>query len=49
MKRKVEAKTAEKQIEDIQNAIFTEREKSKADAQFYKIKKSIEAEQDQLS
>jgi hypothetical protein len=44
MSRKVAAKQAEKQIEDIQNAIFTDREKSKADAHHYKIKKMIEAE-----
>lgn len=49
MQRMVAAKQAEKQIEDIQNSIFTEREKSKADAHHYKIKKMIEAEQQQLT
>jgi hypothetical protein len=44
MTRLVEEKQGEKQIEDIQNNIYTERMKSQADAQFYKIKKSIEAE-----
>lgn len=46
MKRMVEAKQGEKQIEDIQNSIYTEREKSQADAHFYKLTKSIEAEQE---
>lgn len=49
MKRQVSAKEAEKTIEDIQNSIYTEREKAKADAHHYKIKKMIEAEQEQLS
>lgn len=49
MKRMVSAKQAEKQIEDIQNSIFTERERSKADAHHYRIKKMIEAEQQQLT
>ena len=49
MQRMVAAKQAEKQIEDIQNSIFTEREKSKADAHHYKIKRMIEAEQQQLT
>ena len=49
MKRMVSAKQAEKQIEDIQNSIFSERERSKADAHHYKIKKMIEAEQQQLT
>ena len=39
----------EKTIDDIQNNIYTEREKTKADAHYYKTKKSIEVEQEQLT
>ena len=36
-------------MEEIENSIFMEREKSKADAHYYKISKMIEAEQKQLT
>lgn len=36
-------------MEEIENEIFIEREKSKADAHYYKVSKMIEAEQKQLS
>ena len=36
-------------MEEIENTIYMEREKSKADAHFYKISKMIEAEYKQLT
>ena len=36
-------------MEEIENQIYIEREKSKADAHFYKVSKMIEAEQKQLT
>lgn len=36
-------------MEEIENSIYTEREKSKADAHYYKISRMIEAEQKQLT
>jgi hypothetical protein len=36
-------------MEEIENSIYTEREKSKADAHYYKVSKMIEAEQKQLT
>ena len=36
-------------MEEIENSIFMEREKSKADAHYYKISKMIEAEHKQLT
>lgn len=42
-------KAAEKQMEDIENQIYTEREKSRADANHYSLMKMIEAEQAQLT
>ena len=49
MKRLVDAKESEQKIENIQNEIYIDREKAKADAHHYKIKKMIEAEQEQLT
>ena len=36
-------------MEEIENQIYIEREKSKADAHYYKVSRMIEAEQKQLS
>ena len=36
-------------MEDIENSIFLEKEKSKADAHHYSLMKSIEADQTQLT
>lgn len=36
-------------MEDIENTIYLDRERSKADAHYYKISRMIEAEQKQLS
>ena len=44
MEKKVHAKEAERQMEEIENEIYRNREKSKADAHHYKIMKMIESE-----
>lgn len=49
MGKQIQAKESIKQMEEIENMIFTEREKSKADAHYYKISRMAEAEQKQLS
>lgn len=49
MARKVQAKEAEKKMEDIENTIYMERAIAKADANHYSLMKTIEAEQAQLS
>lgn len=36
-------------MEDIENQIYIDRERSKADAHYYKVSRMIEAEQKQLS
>ena len=43
------AKEALKKMEEIENEIYLQREKSKADAHHYKIMKMIESEQAQLT
>ena len=45
----VQEKKAEKEIEDIQNKMYIDSEMARADAKHYAIKKSIEAEQEQLT
>lgn len=47
--RKLKKKEAERHMEDIENSIYLEKEKSKADANHYSLMKSIEAEQTQLT
>jgi hypothetical protein len=49
MERKVKAKEAHKQMEDIENTIYLEKEKARADANHYSLMKTIEAEQTQLT
>ena len=49
MAKQVANKEAFKQMEDIENQIYTERERSKADSYHYKLMKMIEAEQAQLT
>jgi hypothetical protein len=44
MQRLVNAKVSEKQIEDIQNEMFMDKEKAYADAQHYSMTKMIQAE-----
>ena len=44
MARKVQAKDAEKKMEDIENTIYMERAIAKADANHYSLMKTIEAE-----
>lgn len=49
MDKQILAKESLRKMEEIENAIYTEREKSKADAHYYKVSKMIEAEQKQLT
>ena len=43
--RKLAKKEAQKHMEDIENSIYSEKEKAKADASHYSLMKTIEAEQ----
>jgi len=47
--RKLKKKESERQMEEIENSIYSEKEKSRADANHYSLMKTIEAEQTQLS
>lgn len=47
--RKLQKKESQKKMEDIENAIYTEKEKARADANHYSLMKTIEAEQTQLT
>ena len=49
MEKQVHAKEALKQMEEIENEIYRNREMAKADAHHYKIMKMIESEQAQLT
>jgi hypothetical protein len=49
MEKQVAQKEAQKRIEDIENEIFLNKEKAKADAQHYSLMKTIEAEHAQLT
>ena len=49
MDKQINAKESLRKMEDIENIIYSEREKSKADSHYYKISKMIEAEQKQLT
>lgn len=49
MEKQVHAKEALKQMEEIENQIYRNREMAKADAHHYKIMKMIESEQAQLT
>ena len=49
MDKQVTAKESKRKMEDIENSIYTDREKSKADAHYYKVARMIEAEQKQLT
>jgi len=49
MEKQILAKESMKRMEEIENLIYLEKEKSKADAHYYKVSKMIEAEQKQLS
>lgn len=49
MDKQILAKESLRKMEEIENAIYTERERSKADAHYYKVSKMIEAEQKQLT
>ena len=44
MERQILQKESYKQIESIENSIYFEKEKSKADAHYYKVSRMIEAE-----
>ena len=45
MEKQIIAKESKRKMEEIENTIYTDREKSKADAHYYKISRMIEAEQ----
>lgn len=49
MEKQILAKESVKRMEQIENEIYSDREKSKADSHHYKISKMIEAEQKQLT
>jgi hypothetical protein len=49
MDKQVTAKESKRKMEEIENSIYTDREKSKADAHYYKVARMIEAEQKQLT
>eukprot|EP00347_Sterkiella_histriomuscorum_P008464 403344998 len=49
MEKNILEKESLRQIEEIENNIYVEKEKAKADAHYYKISRMIEAEQKQLS
>ena len=49
MQKQIDQKEAAKQIDDIENKMYLEREKARADAEFYKISKEIEANQLKLT
>jgi hypothetical protein len=49
MEKQIIAKESKRKMEEIENSIYIDREKSKADAHYYKVSKMIEAEQKQLT
>ena len=49
MEKQIIAKESKRKMEEIDNSIYIDREKSKADAHYYKVSKMIEAEQKQLT
>ena len=49
MEKQILSKESLKKIEEIENTIYLDKEKSKADAHYYKISRMIEAEQKQLT
>ena len=49
MELQLQEKESKRKMEQIENEIFREREKSIADANHYKIMKTIQAEQSQLT
>lgn len=49
MDKQIIAKESKRKMEEIENQIYIDREKSKADAHYYKVSKMIEAEQKQLT
>jgi len=49
MEKQILAKESKRKMEEIENKIYIEKEKSKADAHHYKVLKMIEAEQMQLT
>lgn len=49
MEKQVATKEAQKKIEDIENEIYLNKEKARADANHYKLMKMIESEQAQLT
>lgn len=49
MEKRVLAKESDRQMEEIENRIYSDRETSKADAHHYAVMKTIEAEQAQLT
>jgi hypothetical protein len=44
MEKQILAKESKKKMEDIENTIYIEKEKAKADAHYYKVSRMIEAE-----
>ena len=44
MEKQIIARESKKKMEEIENAIYIERERAKADAHYYKVSKMIEAE-----
>ena len=49
MQKQVAQKESQKKIEDIENEIFLNKEKARADANHYSLMKNIEAEHAQLT
>jgi glycerol-3-phosphate cytidylyltransferase-like family protein len=49
MDKQIVARESKKRMEEIENSIYLEKEKARADAHYYKVSKMIEAEQKQLT
>jgi hypothetical protein len=45
MEKQILQKESKKKMEDIENQIYIDKERAKADAHYYKVSKMIEAEQ----
>jgi hypothetical protein len=44
MEKQIVARESKKKMEEIENSIYIEKERAKADAHYYKVSKMIEAE-----
>ena len=49
MDKQIIARESKRKMEDIENTIYIDKEKARADAHYYKVSKMIEAEQKQLT